>query len=102
MSSRTPVWLVLWSLALFTAALLLNTRSNTFPYFYHPDESEKAAQLLTSDWNFHHPMLLLTTSKAAIDIAQVPMHEQNVVEVGRWVSAVFAAAAIVALSLLGF
>lgn len=102
MFSRTPVWLVLWSLALFTAALLLNTRANTFPYFYHPDESEKAAQLLTGDWNFHHPMLLLTTAKAVIDIAHVPMHEQNVVEAGRWVSAVFTSLAIVALSLLAF
>jgi hypothetical protein len=99
MSSRTPVWLALWSLTLFTAALLLNTRANTFPYFYHPDESEKAAQLLTGDWNFHHPMLLLTTSKAVL---HVPQHEQNVVEIGRWASAVFASLAVVALSLLGY
>ncbi len=102
MSSRTPVWLVLWSLALFTTALLLNTRSNTFPYFYHPDESEKAAQLLTGHWNFHHPMLLLTTTKMAVDAGHVPPREQSVVEVGRWISAVFAAAAIVALSLLAY
>lgn len=102
MFSRTPVWLVLWSLALFTAALLLNTRANTFPYFYHPDESEKAAQLLTGNWNFHHPMLLLTSAKAVINVAHVPPHEQDVVEAGRWVSAFFASGAIVALSLLGY
>jgi len=102
MSSRTPVWLVLWSLALFTTALLLNTRSNTFPYFYHPDESEKAAQLLTGNWNFHHPMLMLSTTKLAVDAGHVPLREQSVVEIGRWISAVFAAAAIVALSLLAY
>jgi len=102
MFSRTPVWLVLWSLALFTAALLLNTRANTFPYFYHPDEGEKAAQLITGNWNFHHPMLLLTTAKTAINLAGVPLREQSVVEAGRWVSAAFAAAAVVALSLLAF
>ncbi len=102
MFSRPPVWLVLWSLALFTAALLLNTRSNTFPYFYHPDEAEKAAQLITGEWNFHHPMLLLTTAKTAINVAGVPLREQSVVEAGRWVSATFAAVAVVALSLLAF
>jgi hypothetical protein len=102
MFSRTPVWLVLWSLALFTAALLLNTRANTFPYFYHPDEGEKAAQLISGNWNFHHPMLLLTTTKQVIKAAKVPLREQSVVEAGRWVSAAFAAAAVVALSLLGF
>lgn len=100
MLSRTPVWLVLWSLALFTAALLLNTRSNTFPYFYHPDEAEKVSQLLTGDWNFHHPMLLLTTAKEVIQVAQVPAQEQAVVEAGRWVSSSFTALAIVAFSLL--
>ncbi len=102
MFSRTPVWLVSWSLALFAAAFSLNTRSNTFPYFYHPDESEKAAQLLTGNWNFHHPMLLLTTAKLAVEVTHVPLHEQSVVEVGRWVSAAFTAAAVVALSLLAF
>ena len=100
--ARTGVWLALWSLVLFTAALLLNTRANTFPYFYHPDESEKAEQLLTGQWNFHHPMLLLTTAKAVINIAHVPAHKQNVVEAGRWVSAAFASLAVVALSLLGY
>jgi hypothetical protein len=102
MFSRTPVWIALWSLALFTAALLFNTRANTFPYFYHPDEGEKAAQLISGNWNFHHPMLLLTTTKAAIRVAGVPLREQSVVEAGRWVSAGFAALAVVALSLLGF
>jgi hypothetical protein len=47
-------------------------------------------------------MLLLTTSKAVIKVAGVPLHEQSVVEAGRWVSAAFASLAIVALSLLAF
>ncbi len=102
MSSRTPVYLLIWSLALFTAALVLNTRANTFPYFYHPDESEKASQLLTRNWNFHHPMLMLTTTKEVIDLAHVQQREQSVVEIGRWISAGFAAAAIVAFSLLAY
>lgn len=99
-SSR--VWLAVWAIVLFVSALALNTRHNTFPYFYHPDEAEKAAQLLTGKWNFHHPMLLLTTSKVVIDIAHVTAREQAVVEAGRWVSAGFTALAIVALSLLGY
>jgi hypothetical protein len=96
------IWLAVWAVVLFVSALALNTRHNTFPYFYHPDEGEKAAQLLTGKWNFHHPMLLLTTTKTVIDLAHVRQREQAVVEAGRWVSAGFTALAIVALSLLGY
>jgi hypothetical protein len=100
--SDSRVWLALWCVALFTAALLVNTRHNAFPYFYHPDEREKVTQLLTQNWNYHHPMLLLTATKAAADIAGVRPREQSMVEAGRWISASFTAVAVVALSLLGF
>jgi hypothetical protein len=47
-------------------------------------------------------MLLLTATKAAVMLGDVALREQKVVEVGRWVSAAFAALAVVALSLLAF
>lgn len=91
-----------WSLVLFIAVLLFDTRHNQFPYFYHPDEPVKVEQLRTGNWNYHHPMLLLTTTKVAVSIAGTPMTEQAVVETGRWVSAAFTALAAVLLSLLAY
>ena len=96
------LWLSVWCAVLFTLALMLNTRHNWFPYFYHPDEGAKVAQVMTGNWNYHHPMLLLTATKAVVDMFGVVPREQNIVEAGRWVSAVFTAAAIAALSLLAF
>jgi hypothetical protein len=102
-TGATPLlWLGVWCVALFTVALMLDTRHNTFPYFYHPDESAKVAQVMTGNWNYHHPMLLLTTTKAVVEMLGVAPREQNIVEAGRWVSAAFTAAAIAALSLLAF
>jgi hypothetical protein len=94
--------LAAFCLVLFAAALFLDTRYNQFPYFYHPDESVKVEQVRTGDWNYHHPMLLLTVTKAAVSLAGISSTEQRIVLVGRWVSAVFASLAIVALSLLAF
>lgn len=95
-------WLVLWAVALFAATLTLNTRHNDFPYFYHPDEAEKVRQVMTGDWNFHHPMLLLTATKTVVAVRGWKLTEQGVVEAGRWVSAGCVAAAVVALALLAF
>ncbi|MEZ0258179.1 MAG: phospholipid carrier-dependent glycosyltransferase, partial [Chthoniobacter sp.] len=92
----------LWSLALFIAVLLFDTRHNQFPYFYHPDEPVKVEQLRTGNWNYHHPMLLLTTTKVAVDMTGASMSEQRTVETGRWVSATFTALAAVLLSLLAY
>src|ERR1700730_13619414 len=94
----SPFCLVL----LFAVVLWLDTRYNQFPYFYHPDEAVKVEQLRTGNWNFHHPMLMLTATKAAVALGDVPPQEQRIVAVGRWVSAGFVALAVVALSLLAF
>ena len=42
------------------ASLFLTTQANRFPSTYHPDEPSKARQVLQGEYNFHHPMLLLT------------------------------------------
>jgi hypothetical protein len=100
--SRQALWLIFWSLALFTAVLVLDTRHNEFPYFYHPDEPTKVDQVMTSEWNYHHPMLLLSVTKAVVEILRIPSREQDIVEVGRWVSAAFTAVAVVAFALLAY
>ena len=95
-------WLAGWALALFAACLALDTRHNGFPYFYHPDESAKVDQVLTGEWNFHHPMLLLSATKVAVETLGVATSDQPVVEAGRWISAGFVAGAVVALALLAY
>src|SRR2546423_1268909 len=90
------------ALLLFAACLWLDTRNNTFPFFYHRDEPDKVAQLINNEWNFHHPTLMLATAKLAAHIFHVPSDEQQIVQTGRWVSAVFAAMAVTAFALLAF
>lgn len=89
----------LLALLLFGATLFLFTRENKFPFFYHPDESSKVAQLQTSDWNYHHPMLLLSSSKALITLTGENENAQRVGEAGRFVSALLCAGAVLCLSL---
>jgi hypothetical protein len=100
--SSTHVRLLLWALGLFVLTLTLNLRHRTFAWYYHPDEPGKVEQVLTSQWDFHHPMLVLTTTKLAVETLHVSREPQAIVQTGRAVSAVFTAFAIVALSLLAF
>jgi len=90
---RRNALLALWSLLLFVACTVLNTCHNRFPYFYHPDEPGKVRQVISGDWNLHHPMLLLQTTKLFVETTGVPRTEQPVVEAGRMVSAIFCAGA---------
>ena len=92
----------LGALLLFAASLALNTRTNRFPYFRHPDEPDKAQQILDGEWNYHHPMLLLATTKLCVELTGVPRNAQAIVETGRWVSAAFVAGAVTALALLAW
>lgn len=76
------------------------TRHNQFPFFYHPDEAGKVEQVLTGNWNFNHPMLLLASTRAALGW-QTPSQQQTVV-IGRVASALFASCAVLCLALLAY
>lgn len=91
-----------WLLAavFFIAALALYTRHNDFPSFYHPDEPGKARQIITGDFNFNHPMLLLQTTRMIAAIQGIPLTPQPVTEAGRLASAIFAAGAVACLMLV--
>ena len=105
MLSRLPnlARLGLWSTILFVLTLWLGTRHNDFPWYYHPDEPGKVEQVLgMRSLNFHHPMLLLNTTNAAVSAFGVAREPQAVVEAGRRVSAIFTASAVVALALVGY
>ena len=96
---RSTLQICVFSAILFAAGLGLFTRSNGFPFYYHPDEPVKVAQVQTGNWNFHHPMLLLTTTRLAVRVTGADLENpQCIVEVGRWVSAGFAAASCVLLA----
>lgn len=94
--------LAFWAVALFALCFALDTRHRHFPYFYHPDEPGKVEQVLTGRFNFHHPMLLLATTRLVVDLCHVGREPQAVVEAGRCVSAGFMAGAVVAFSLLAY
>ena len=86
--------------ALFAGTLALNTRHNDFPFSYHPDEPGKVGQIIKGSRNFHHPLLLLSTTEYASRLGFVPRTPQPIVQTGRWVSAAFAAGSVVALALI--
>lgn len=96
------VMLAVWAAVLFAACMWVNTRHNNFPWYYHPDEPGKVEQVRDSDWNFHHPFLLLGTTKAVLGLTPAVESEQQIVVVGRTVSAAFVAGAAVLLSLLAY
>jgi len=97
----TPgVWLMAGML--FALTLWLHTRSNHFPYTYHPDEGGKVTQVLVGSRNYHHPLLLLQVSAYVSHLAFLPHDPQVTVETGRWVSAAFAAGSVVAFALLAW
>src|ERR1041385_4560716 len=89
------------ALAIFLFFLFLYTRSNTFPSRYHPDEEGKARQILDDYRNFRHPQLLLEASSLLVHGRSIDDVEGTVVA-GRWVSAAFAAGAVVALALAAY
>ena len=94
-----PVWhLWVFCALLFALGLTLFTRENRFKFFYHPDEPGKVLQVQTADWNFHHPMLMLSTARLMAKAAGQMDNPQHVVEVGRWLSAGFAAGAVALLA----
>jgi hypothetical protein len=94
-----------WSdvvIALLFAALtlFLTTEANRFPSTYHPDEPSKARQVLDHEYNFHHPMLLLSSTQALMTLGHVPSEQEAVTIAGRWASALFTAGAVFFLVLL--
>ncbi len=99
-SLSVPAWLQagFLALALFATALFFFTRENRFPFYYHPDEPDKVEQVRTGKWNYHHPMLMLTTARVAV-WATGASDAQSVVEAGRFISAAFCAGAVLLLSL---
>lgn len=91
-------------LATFAGCLWMYTKDNAFPINYHPDEGGKVMQVMSASErrNFNHPQLLLEATEWAMHFLDTPADPQAVVVVGRTVSGVFTAWAVVALALCGY
>lgn len=92
----------LMAAAIFLGTLVLHTRHNDFPYNYHPDEHSKAGQIISGSRNYHHPLLMLSVTDILARVTFIDLKPQAVVELGRWVSALFAAGAAASLALLAW
>lgn len=102
------------SVVLFVLCFSSGFRHHKFPYYYHPDEPGKVEQVISGEFNYHHPMLLLATTRLASEVLHTQKHfvgnaqapgpkdKQAMVQVGRGVSAAFMAGAVVMFSLLAF
>lgn len=101
MNLRRPAALDFVLAAIFAAlTLFLTTQSNRFPSTYHPDEPSKARQVLGGEYNFHHPMLLLTTTQGLRALTGAPLEQEAVTIAGRRASALFTACAVFCLVLV--
>ena len=97
---RWPVRLAM--LAAFALTLFLGTRHNDFPAEYGPDEPAKIAQIVSGQRDFHHPPLMLTLTRAALDLRSAGAQPApgQVARTGRWISALALALAAAALTWL--
>lgn len=97
-----PVTVVLFCLALFWGSFFLYTQHNNFSISYHPDEHLKSRQIAEHIRDFSHPQLMLETIDLAVKGFGIKPVLRDVVLIGRHVSAIFAALAVVALALAGY
>lgn len=87
---------------LFAGCFVLYSRHNDFPISYHEDEPTKAQQVVSNTRNFNHPQLLLEATQIATALLRTPPQLQPTVKVGRDMSAMFGALAVVALAAAGY
>lgn len=85
----------------FLASLFIHTCGNDFPYQFHPDERTKGQQIQQGSRNFLHPQLLLECTHLVVGNPE-GQSLQELIETGRWVSAVFAAVGVSALAWIGY
>ena len=96
---QTTILGLLGCAAVFFACVVLYTRHNSFPTVYHPDEFAKGRGIIGGGFKFTQPLLLTSTTGIVSWISGRHATVQEAVVVGRWVSAIFAALAIVLLAM---
>lgn len=96
---RTALAILFYS-GLGASLLWFYTAHNSYPFFYHTDEPGKVRQVIEGTRNFHHPLLLISATDLTTRTLGTERTDQNVVVIGRWVSALAAALAMVGIALL--
>ena len=76
-----------------------NLQNNGFPLGYHYDEPRKVNAILSGVYEFHHPTLMIHLARLANYIANFTL-KQDVVELGRAISALFGMGLVLATFLL--
>lgn len=82
-------------LCIILASFFLNYINNTFPYYYHGDEDDKAKFIRTGTTSFYHPMLMLLVNRF-INYFLGFTRYQDIVVLGRTLSAAFGAMIVLA------
>ncbi len=94
-------WLaILLSVTLFVGATVFYSRHNDFPTYYHPDEPLKGEQIITGQYNAHHPLLLLDTAGLILRCSSLVRTPENAIICGRWASAIFSGLSLLSLTIL--
>lgn len=99
-SGISPRSLLGLGLLFFLAALFLYTRHADFPSYYHADEPSKVDQLIHRYRNFKHPPLMLNVAEAASVLLGTPRDAESLVQLGRFLSALYAAGTVALLAVL--
>jgi hypothetical protein len=86
-------------LAVFALGLLWFTHGNRNPAFYNPEEVIRVSQVIRGEWDYHRPVLFELTISTTKRLFHVPDDLQSVAELGRVMSAFYAVASVVCLSL---
>ncbi|HEX8372275.1 MAG TPA: phospholipid carrier-dependent glycosyltransferase, partial [Chthoniobacterales bacterium] len=100
--SQLPWQMAAWAALLFLLTVGLYSRWNDFPFYYHTDEPRKVEQIVKQTRDFHHPQLMLNAATVALSASGLEKTYQNAAVAGRWMNAIFAAGAVVALTLLAW
>ena len=99
LAGRQPLIL---AVCLFALSLAFFGSNNGFSYLYAKETRKKADQVVEGWRNLHHPALMLTIADAAVGLFKLDRNRENVVRVGRWASAVYAALGATLLALVAY
>jgi hypothetical protein len=86
-------------LTVFAGGLVWFTHGNNNPVFYNPEEMVRVRQVIKGEWDYHRPILFELTISIVKQLFHVPDDRQSVAELGRLISAFYAVASIVCMSL---
>lgn len=97
---RTLVLLVFASLTVFLVGLRLYTLHNDSPYYLYFDEGFKTYAIYHEQPRFLQPRLLIGLTETVSSTLGLDQNRQQIVEVGRTLSATFAVSAVIVMMIL--